>query len=40
MTDTVKDSMSDQTDGPVVHWLHAINPNLFTEEIIRYVFEK
>lgn len=32
-----KESTPDQLDSPVVHWLNAINPDLFTEQAIRYV---
>ncbi|KAM7018093.1 uncharacterized protein KIAA0825 homolog [Tautogolabrus adspersus] len=35
MIDPAKTSAPDQPDSPVVHWLNAINPDLFTEQVIR-----
>lgn len=35
--DQVKESTTHEPDGPAVHWLNAINPDLFTEEVVRYV---
>ncbi|XP_078106613.1 uncharacterized protein KIAA0825 homolog isoform X1 [Sander vitreus] len=35
MINPAKESTSDQPDSPVVHWLNAINPDLFTEQAIR-----
>lgn len=37
MIDPVKGSTPHQPDSPAVHWLNAINPDLFTEQAIRYV---
>lgn len=37
MLDSAKESGPPSTDGAVVHWLNAINPELFTEQAIRYV---
>ncbi|XP_041644003.1 uncharacterized protein KIAA0825 homolog [Cheilinus undulatus] len=31
----VEESAAHQPDSPVVHWLNAINPDLFTEQVIR-----
>ncbi|KAM9360075.1 uncharacterized protein KIAA0825 homolog [Symphorus nematophorus] len=35
MIDSAKESTPHQLDSPVVHWLHAINPDLFTEQAVR-----
>ncbi|XP_073322833.1 uncharacterized protein KIAA0825 homolog [Pagrus major] len=35
MVDQVKESRTHEPDGPAVHWLNAINPDLFTEQVIR-----
>ncbi|CAJ1068534.1 uncharacterized protein KIAA0825 homolog isoform X4 [Xyrichtys novacula] len=35
MINPSKESASHQPDYPVVHWLNAINPDLFTEQVIR-----
>ncbi|XP_029367115.1 uncharacterized protein KIAA0825 homolog [Echeneis naucrates] len=35
MINPVKESISQQPDSPVVHWLNAIDPDLFTEQAIR-----
>ncbi|XP_069555977.1 uncharacterized protein KIAA0825 homolog [Brachyistius frenatus] len=35
MINAAKDSPPHQPDSPIVHWLNAINPELFTEEAIR-----
>lgn len=35
MIDSAKESH--QVEIPVVHWLNAINPDLFTEQAVRYV---
>ncbi|XP_065821463.1 uncharacterized protein KIAA0825 homolog [Labrus bergylta] len=35
MIDRAKESAPHQPDSPVVHWLNAINPDLFTEQVIR-----
>lgn len=37
MLDSAKELGPPLTDGAVVHWLNAINPELFTEQAIRYV---
>lgn len=37
MLDSAKELVPPLTDGAVVHWLNAINPELFTEQAIRYV---
>lgn len=37
MTNPAKESAAHQPGSPVVHWLNAINPDLFTELVIRYV---
>lgn len=37
MIDPAKQSMPHQTDSLVVHWLNAVNPDLFPEQAIRYV---
>ncbi|XP_076585875.1 uncharacterized protein KIAA0825 homolog isoform X1 [Chaetodon auriga] len=34
-TDPAKESAPHQPDSPVVHWLNAINPDLFTEQAMR-----
>lgn len=35
MIDPAKESH--QAESPVVHWLNAINPDLFTEQTVQYV---
>uniref|UniRef100_UPI0037E8A58D uncharacterized protein KIAA0825 homolog n=1 Tax=Semicossyphus pulcher TaxID=241346 RepID=UPI0037E8A58D len=35
MINPAKESTPHQPDSPVVHWLNAINPDLFTEQVIR-----
>lgn len=37
MINPAEESMPRQPDSSVVHWLNAINPDLFTEQAIRYV---
>lgn len=37
MIDPAKGSTPHQPDSPAVHWLNAINPDLFTEQAMRYV---
>lgn len=36
----MKESTTQEPDIPIVHWLHAINPDLFTKQIIQYVKNK
>ncbi|KAM8760635.1 uncharacterized protein KIAA0825 homolog isoform 2-T2 [Acanthopagrus schlegelii] len=33
--DQVKESATHESDGPAVHWLNAINPDLFSEQVLR-----
>lgn len=40
MIDLVKEATSQERDSFIVHWLHAINPDLFTKQIVRYVQNK
>ena len=35
--DQVKESATHESDGPAVHWLNAMNPDLFSEQVLRYV---
>ncbi len=37
MINPAEESTPHQPDSPVIHWLNAINPDLFTEQAIRYV---
>lgn len=40
MLDSAKELAPPSAHGTVVHWLNAINPELFTEQAIRYVKKK
>ncbi|XP_036953072.1 uncharacterized protein KIAA0825 homolog isoform X5 [Acanthopagrus latus] len=33
--DQVKESATHESDGPAVHWLNAMNPDLFSEQVLR-----